>query len=910
MNSLCRKVRLIVLASLAALGSFAVNCACAVEPGGPIAEALTFEADVRPLLKAHCFQCHGEGNKTEGGLDLRLRRLLVQGGESGPAIVPGDPRQSYLIKRLRSGEMPPAKDAKRLSPEQIAMIERWISVTAPTARPEPENLPAGAFITAEERRFWSFQPIQKPRVPRPKDPGLVRIPLDAFLLDRLEQVGASFAPEADRRTLLRRTHFDLLGLPPTPEEVERFLEDEAPDAYNRLLDRLLASPHYGERWGRHWLDVAGYADSDGYTPADPVREHIFRYRDYVIRSHNADKPFDEFIREQLAGDEMVPPPHANLTPEQAEKLVATGFLVMAPNPLASNSGADPRLSHDLWISEEIKIVSSSLLGLTVGCAQCHDHRFDPITHEDYYRFRAIFEPAFDLNRWRVPRQQLLSLYTDADRERAKQVELEAKVIDERKRQAEQEAYQRVLERELEKVPEEDRDQVRAAHVALPPQRTPEQRKLLVKYPRLNFTVSNLPVYDRAAAAEVKKIGDEAARVRASAATEGFIHGMVEAPGRAPRTFLLARGDFLQPKQALPPDELSVLKSGDEPAIRLNDPALPTTGRRLAYARRLTDGTHPLVARVVVNRVWMHHFGRGLCSNPADFGSLGERPSHPELLDWLAQEFVSGGWSLKQLHRLIMTSTAYRQSGRRSEKLERVDPDNQLLGGFPLRRLEAEVVRDSILAVSGKLNTRQFGPPVPVMRDPIGEIVIGVETTNAGIPGPPVPMKGEEFRRSIYVQVRRSRPLTMLQAFDAPTMEPNCAARNSSTVAPQSLMLMNGSFMVEQSRAFVDRLFADISESDIDAKIARAWRLALMRPPSELERSETTAFVQAQTEHFRTHAAPPAVKRSANRRADLTMNGQMADRVGPRDIAPSEPEYEALALLCQMLLSSSEFLYVD
>lgn len=878
---------------------------CAAEARGDDADAPTFEARVRPILKAHCFSCHGEQGKTEGSLDLRLRRLAVAGGDSGPAIVPGKAAESLLLGRVLSGEMPPGKDAKKLTSEQIATIERWIAAGAATARSEPEQIDADFLITEDDRRHWSFQPIRRPDVQRPKHAEMVRTPIDAFLLHELERQGAAFAPEADRRTIVRRAYFDLIGLPPSPDEMRQALDDPSSDWCEKLVDRLLASPHYGERWGRHWLDVAGYADSEGHSPADPVRDHIFRYRDYVIRSFNADKPFDEFIREQLAGDEMVPPPHEELTPEQAEKLVATGLLVMAPNPLAT-SGGDARQAHDTWISEELKIVSSSLLGLTVGCAQCHDHRFDPISQEDYYRFRAIFEPAFDLARWNVPRKALISLYTDADRARAAKIEAEAKLIDERKRATEQAAYLKVLDRELEKVPEDKRDAVRAAHLLPPAKRNPEQRSLLRDFPRLDFMVQNLPVYDRAAAAEVKTIADEAAAMRAMIEKEGFVQGMSETPGNPPPTFLLARGDYQQRKQQLPPDELTILKPSDRPVVAPDDPALPTTGRRLAYARRLTDGSHPLVARVVVNRAWMHHFGRGLCATPSDFGFEGDRPSHPELLDFLAWEFMEDGWSLKRLHRRIMTSTVYRQSLRAADSAVAGDPENRLLAGFTVRRLEAEVIRDSILAVSGKLNTTQFGPPVPVMRDPAGEIVVGIESMNAGIPGPRVALNGEEFRRSVYVQVRRSKPLSMLQTFDAPTMEPNCAARTASTVAPQSLMLMNNGFVVEQARFFAERIGREAG-SDAASRIEQAWQLALGRAPGAAEATEAAEFLAARAEFFRGLPAPPPAAPAAN--ANRRRNAPAADAERP-EIVRGAPEFEALALLCQTLLSCNEFLYVD
>jgi hypothetical protein len=357
-----------------------------------------------------------------------------------------------------------------------------------------------------------------------------------------------------------------------------------------------------------------------------------------------------------------------------------------------------------------------------------------------------------------------------------------------------------------------------------------------------------------------------------------------------------------------PDEPAILKTGPEPVVPFDDPGMPSTGRRTAYARHLTDGNHPLVARVLVNRVWMHHFGRGISATPADFGRQGDRPSHPELLDWLARRFMDDGWSLKSLHRLIMTSAAYRQGDRPSESLRRIDPENRLVGGFRARRLEAETLRDSILAVSGALNLKQFGPPVPVMRDPTGEIVVGQERLNAGLPGPPVPMNGEEFRRSVYVQVRRSRPLTLLETFDAPTMEPNCAARQSSTVAPQSLMLLNNPLVVDQSRRFARRV-RDARSGDVKTQIVEAWRLALSRPPTNAELAETVAFLGDRAAYFQAlpkpAAPPPQAARPARRNALAS-----ASDVDPPSVTLEEPEFEALALLCQTLLSSNEVLYVD
>jgi mono/diheme cytochrome c family protein len=868
----------VLLAACSAIGTAAEIDAAETAP--------TFERDVRPILKAHCFHCHGEAGEHEGGLDLRLRRLMVQGGDSGAAIVPGNREDSYLLARIIDGDMPPGDD-KQLSQQEIAIISRWIESGAQTARPEPEEIGNQFLITEEDREFWSFQPIRRPAVPQVRQADQVRNPIDAFLLARLEEQGLGYVSEADRRTLIRRASFDLIGLPPTPAEVDAFLSDDAPGAYERLIDRLLASPQYGERWGRHWLDVAGYADSEGYTSDDPVRNDAYKYRDYVIRSLNADQPFDQFIQEQLAGDEMLKPPYKNLEPDEIDKLTATGFLRMAPDGTAG-SVDDVDLARNQTIADTVEIVSTSLLGLTVACAQCHHHRYDPISHHDYYSFRAIFEPAFDWKNWRKPQARRISLYTDADRERAKQIDAEAKEIDRERTEKQNEYIERTFNQELDKLEEELREPIREARNTPAKDRTPEQKKLLKEHPSVNVTAGSLYLYDRKAADELKEIAAKAAALRETKPKEEFVRALTEVPGRVPPSHLFARGDHEQPQDELPPAELTVVRlnlgeaAADLPA---NDPSLPTTGRRLAYARKLTDGTHPLTARVLVNRVWLHHFGRGIVNTPGDFGLLGERPSHPELLDWLAGEFMDQGWSLKRLHKLIMMSAAYQQELRRDPHLDVVDPGNRLYAGMPLRRLEAEALRDAILSVSGRLNPKPFGPAVPVMADLVGQWVIGIENLNAGRPGAVLPMHGEEFRRSVYVQVRRSRPLAVLDTFDAPPMDPNCEVRATSTVAPQALMLMNSEFIVEQSNHFARRLNEEAGDEPA-AQVARAWNLAFAQDASDEEIADAVEFLAALTEQFSKTQPKKDDKNAAS------------------------PQQQALAAFCQTLLSSNAFLYID
>ncbi|MEC8344439.1 MAG: DUF1549 domain-containing protein, partial [Planctomycetota bacterium] len=384
---------------------------------------LSFEKDIRPILKAHCFHCHGEQGETEGDLDLRLRRLILSGGESGPAMVLNNSADSLLIQRIEAGEMPP--EDKPMSPTELQTLKAWIQIGAPTLRDEPDSLETGPYFTAEELTFWAYQPVLTTPTPLDGDIKQALEPIDAFIVAQLKESGLELSKPANRATLLRRLSFDLLGVPPHPDEIDDFRADSRPDALERRIDRMLASPRYGERWGRHWLDLAGYADSEGYVDEDPVREWAFSYRDYVIDAYNDDMPMDQFVVEQLAGDEIVTSPLENLTTEDIRQLTATGFLRMAPDG-TSAGGVDQSVARNEVIAETLNIVSTSLLGTTVGCARCHNHRYDPITQEDYYRFRAIFEPALDWKKWRNIKARQISLYTDEDRKIRNTIEDEAK----------------------------------------------------------------------------------------------------------------------------------------------------------------------------------------------------------------------------------------------------------------------------------------------------------------------------------------------------------------------------------------------------------------------------------------------------------------------------------------------------
>ena len=849
---------------------------------GTVKGEVSFERDVWPILKTHCTACHGEAMELAAGLDLRLRRLIVAGSDSGAVIIPRRSSESLLIDYVRSGEMPPQEEL-RLTSDEVDVLVKWVDAGAPTLNREPQVTPdpGEILITDYERSHWAYRPIRRPRIPAAAKVQRSSVnPIDAFVGMRLVENGLKFSPPADRRTLIRRVTFDLLGLPPTPEEVDAFVNNESPQAYSALIDRLLQSPHYGERWGRHWLDAAGYADSEGYNDKDVVRDDAWRYRDYVIRSLNADKPWDQFIVEQLAGDELVGATHAtaqqlaNDGPAALETLTATGFLRMAPDGSGS-SPADPLLARNQAVTETLKVVSSALLGTSLACAECHHHRFDPIPQEDFYRFRAIFAPAFDLKNWRMPKSRRAAILSQADRKRAGEIEAKAKKLDEQHNRLKQETLELILQRVLESIPAERRDFARQAFATPKEKRTEEQRLFCdEEFPMLGLLrVGTLHLFlarfkdGEELKKEYENVLAEAAKLRENKPVPDYVRLTTEDPKHVPATRLFDRGDYSSPRgKPLIPAGLTVLDAFRASEIPANDTNLPTTGRRLAYARYLTSGRHPLVARVLVNRFWQHHFGRGLVETTGEFGRQGSEPSHPQLLDWLASDFMQGGWRLKRLHRRIMTSRTYQQSSQRRAEAEAVDGENRMLWRMPVRRLEAEAVRDAMLAVSGQLNREAFGKP------------ISVAVTEGGIvdvAGGAVSPDRRELKRSIYIQVRRSQPVAMLDAFDAPQMEPNCSRRVVSTVAPQSLAMLNSDFVLRQSSALADRVVADSTADSIH----QLWRLAYGRKPTNNELQLAEHFLLEQTQNFN---------------ADTVEDAKRA----------------ALASLCQVLFGSNEFLYVD
>jgi hypothetical protein len=856
-------------------------------------EGLVYERNIRPILKAACFHCHGEEEELKGGLDVRLVRLMVDGGESGAALVAGDPQQSLLWQRIEADEMP--EGPKKLSAVEKDTIRRWIELGAKTLRPEPDRV-EDARYTPEELGFWAFQPPK--RVTPPRSEGLPEEapshPVDAFIVDRLRAHGLRLSPEADRATLLRRVKIDLHGLPPTADELEHFLADQSPDAYERLIDRLLASPQYGVRWARHWLDVAGYAETDGNPANDQERKHAWRYRDYVVDSLNRDKPFDQFLIEQLAGDELIEGDPDPENERHVELLAATGFLRMAPDVTATDNSV---IARNQAVADTVKVISSAVLGLSVGCAQCHDHRYDPISIEDYYRFRAIFDPAFPLDHWKQPEQRLVDMTPASDRAAAEALEAEAVRREADLNRRKREVAQQIFDLHFAAVPEDRRAAVIEAVQTVADQQSEEQKKLLLEFPMvrpIDAIVGQLIEFDKVNnnqnyqrfEAERKEI----AAFRLTKPPARLVMCVRDQLDAIPESRVMFRGDPEQRTKPIEPAELFVVARtrNVNPLPQTLEPASKSLGRRLAYARQLTDGSHPLVARVLVNRLWQHHFGVGLVATPNDFGAFGQRPSHPELLDWLACELVDSGWQVKRMHKLLLMAQTYRQQSTRTPPSDAIDSENRWLSRANLRRMDAETIRDALLSVSDDLNMVLGGPSVPIAEDGEGRATIGRRLLNEGLYAGIEDVGSDKYRRSLYLESKRTLPLNLLETFDAPVMNPNCDLRRSSTVAPQALLFLNDQTIIERAEVLAGRLWGSLP--DDRARLDRLYQRLFARLPSEEDRKLCAAYLTAQQQQVAAFADPQWQKELA--------------------AEPQRAAIRAWASLCQALLASNRFLYID
>ena len=843
---------------------------------------LVTDREVLPIFQARCVVCHGK-REQRGGLDLRTRESRLAGGDSGPALVPGSPDASLMIQKVEAGEMPPPDmqydyAVRNPTDAEVATLRKWVAAGAPPAPDDSGPAEPGRQVAQADRNHWAFLPPRRPAVPMVSNRALVSNPVDAFLLRKLEGTGLSYSDEAEPLTLLRRAYLDLTGMAPPPQEVERYLQDDPKDRYRLLIERLLDVPEYGERWARHWLDVAGHIDTEGFGEYAPRRQNAWRYRDYVIRAFNQDKPFDEFLTEQIAGDELAPWKDQEVTPELIERLAATGFLRTAPDPTWEIEFAflDERMNV---IADEVHILGSGLLGLTVGCARCHDHKFDPITHRDYYSLGAILQAAYDPYDWLQPKQRVLDIGLASEKTQVDEFNAPLKSKIERlEKSLEEEAApykRRLLNERLGKLPEDLREDLLRLLDTAEDERTEVQRYLAKKFKQtLEISSNDLKERFESFKAKAEPIQKQVKAAKDQLRPDPGVHALVDMGGEPSTSYLLLRGDAFTPGQPVEPGVPAFLTPHIDPyEVVAPWPGADTSGRRLALARWLTQPNHPLTARVMVNRMWMRHFGRGIVPSPDNFGRTGEPPAHPELLDWLATEFVRSGWSMKHMHRLMMTSTAYRQASRKRAEAIAADPDNVLLSRMTMRRMDAEQLYDSILMATSRLDPIRFGPPADLELSDDGEYrAMG---------------SAQGFRRSVYTLQQPRTPISLLEAFDLPQLAPNCIVRNQSNVPTQALQLMNSEWTWELSRFMAGRII-DTAGSDSEKQVREVFLRALSRPPSQSETSESLQALDELRSHW------PARLMSDRRES------------------PIEPtaRWLALANLCHTVLNSAEFAFID
>jgi hypothetical protein len=742
---------------------------------------------------------------------------------------------------------------------------------------DPAN-PVVKRFKGERLELWSLRKPVRPPVPSVPPSAGCRNPIDHFILARQKAVWGTPNPEADRCTLIRRLSFDLLGLPPTPEDVQQFVADSRQDAYGRLVNRLLASRHYGERWGRHWLDVVRYADTNGYE-RDEFRPSTWRYRDYVIQAFNADKPFDQFIREQLAGDELV---HQPLDEDGIEKLVATGYLRLGPYDSTASLFVEDSKGRDALMTDLVTTTGSAFLGLTLACCQCHDHKYDPLLQADHFRMRAFFAGVKFSD----------DLVVDPPRVRDEvarhnaAIDWQAAVLEKQDAALVQSATERILARR------------RVVLVGLMPALVAgRQGPLLVGSSLALELCLDKPAVKPAEAHKVftaaektrhEELDRQIEQLKAKKRPLNTALAMVDNGHNAPPTHIFAGGDITRPLGEVPPGFLSVL---DPNPASIPSVAVPnSTGRRTALANWIASRDNPLTARVLVNRLWQQHFGRGLVATPNDFGFSGTPPTHPELLDWLAVEFMESGWSVKHVQRLILQSATYRQSSTVDSAKQILDPENRTWWRQNIGRLDAETLRDAQLAVAGKLLPRASGSPLwpelpievllanPVILEPIKEMEGRLEGyyTDA-LPQTDV--------RTVFTIQKRSTPMPMLQVFDQPDSTISCGRRTQSTVAPQALQLLNGPFAVRMARAFAARVTKEAG-SDPGKQVDRAVWLALSRAPAADEQKVLVGMLA--------------------RHRELHRNA----REKKPEAGVDTSEQAALVDLCRVLLNLNEFLYVD
>ena len=727
-------------------------------------------------------------------------------------------------------------------------------------------------FTVQQRSYWAFQPLQRPEVPETEPQSDALTPIDAFILDRLAQDQLSASRPPGKFELLRRAKFDLHGLPPSTEEIERFLADTSPRAFERLVDRLLASPHYGETWGRHWLDLVRYAETAGFN-ADPLRPLAYKYRDYVIRAFNSDTSYDRFILEQIAGDELFS--------DDPEALVATGFNLLWPD---ESNASNVLLARQDALNDLTASIGSVFLGMSIGCAQCHDHKFDPLLQADFYRLQAFFAGIVPHEAAPVGSTSELITY---DQKLRRWLAATAAVRDEL-HALESTARAKSAHIKRLKFPAIVLDAIdtrRELRSSLQQQLSFwSERQIIVSEKQLLAELTDEQAARRTELQQqLAKLEDS--RPQPPGRLEALV--TVEARSGPPKTHLLSGGSYDDPLEELRPGFFTILTSARTREPQLVPPRTDTSGRRSALAKWLADPANPLTARVMVNRIWQGHFGQGLVANANDFGSRTSPPSHPQLLDWLSAEFIASGWSIKSLHRLIMSSRVYRQAtyrraaGQAEPRAARVDPGNRLYWHFPRQRLSAESVRDSMLAISDQLNTKMFGPGIRPELPPNFSARHAWETTES---------TAERTRRSVYIHAKRNLPYPLLQVFDLPDMHESCARRAETTVAPQALMVLNSEMIINFAKSFAERLRREHAQADLPELVRRAYLLALGRSPSEEETSAAARFLSHQREVLEEEASAAAGSGAAPPAQDFVT--------------------AALTDFCHALMNSNEFIYLD
>ena len=852
----------------------------------------TLPQQASAILEENCVSCHGPAQMS--GLDLRTREAMLKGGSRGPALIPGEADASPLYlaaAHQQEPPMPPQGDP--LSAADLAVLREWIDRGAPWEASQAEKAPA-------EASWWSFRKPQRPVPPQVRGKDWVQNPIDAFVLARLEEKEFSHAPRADRATLIRRLYFNLIGLPPTPEEVEEFLKDTSPAAYESLVNRLLESPRYGERWGRHWLDVVRYADSAGFE-TDEYFPYAWRYRDYVIKAFNEDKPYDRFVQEQIAGDELWPNnldlqgsfavPKEKLLDLEAR--VATGLYSLTPQT--------PRFSfrEELYerLTDWVDTTGSAFLGLTFGCARCHDHKSDPVSQDDYFRLQAAFANSRVVE---IPVVTRLSMFHRHESYSKLLALAEARLAHDF---FEREVTARVIEAKKAEFPAEvaqayaDHEEVFLAgryQKRWTPERKKQAQPLIDALQALVTPGSDrlqdldehlTPDEKKRQAVLLEKLGRAALAIPAVEPSHNIRFDAVFdlpvasvfdhlKPELVPDIYILDRGDLGRRKDRVTPDLPAVLKDGVELEAGSQSEGLQRTRKKLALWLTRTD--HPLTSRVMVNRIWQWHFGVGLVPTSNDFGQMGQRPSHPLLLDWLATEFVTLGWSLKSMHRLILLSSTYQMSSRYfEERAAEVDPDNRYLWKMNRRRLESEVIWDATHAVAGNLNLKMGGRPVC---PPLGEEKLTGKNWYV------LTDPSEHNRRAVYIMIQRNFGFPMFETFDSPDPAASCPGREETTVAPQALWFLNDDMVFQQARGLAQRVLREAGDLP-EHWVGRAWKIALGRAPSHQERAEALQLLDSLAQNY----------------------GQsQKESESPIDSDRLEP----LTRFCLALMNLNEFLFID